>query len=243
MTLIWLNQESSKEIQLHHLGKISLEVKVINPEPKEPIPNWQEDVDIGPTYIDEYLYPVIEHDFYLVYKKKQLKTIQTETVSFAEVDEIFGEVDDVFFNKGKSARNKALIRGLVPSQHPTVMLWEHDELEESALDSFNVTSYKRIYFKRQRKNNEPEWKVNNFSFYVDEATPWQKDCINDLYVPGDIEKHFYEQIPLNILDVLGLLKVLYKKYPDPCGYSTILKQRFSERELKTYLSKDLELRL
>lgn len=133
--LIYQDRSAKGLIELHHLGMLNLRFSVGNPNPvKKFSEDPREEPMIGSIYQDAFLYVNMTHDFYFSYEKRESKKSIREKVSFTK--------PVYLLRRGYPAESEAMIRSLVPIQHPAVT--HHNE--DSEISGFNIPDAVQEFF-------------------------------------------------------------------------------------------------
>lgn len=222
--LILQEKFENRTIQLHHLGKLNLQMYVKNPEPKEEILNYEEEVSFGHIYLDAELKRQIEHDFYYTYESIKGKRDLIEKVSFTRPVRMLSE------EYGYS-RLYALERGLVPYQHPIVVNYAFDE----ELAGFNIPMGSQEFFgwdfvkitnKKGIRRKVKDGTRHHYAFLIEGGL--EKEVIT--FIPGQLFEPLYRWAPLYVLDVMDMLEFdMFEAVPQ--GYCEYLEPRLSQRLL------------
>jgi len=192
----WCDKDSTK-YELHHLGKIRLNVRVENPNKQQLIPNWEEEVDFGPIYVDDSSFRVFNNDFYYTYKKVEGKSRTLEEVSFTNPIKLL--------NSDYLSIRQVMAAGLDPHQHPAVTHSYCDSELEPFLVPFGSEPYFGWKFIKISHKNSVSRKVvdktNHYESYIFETN----NSSLRFLLPFDLCPYLYQNAPIYVLDVLDLL--------------------------------------
>ncbi len=222
--LILQEKLENRTIQLHHLGKLNLRMYVRNPEPKMPIPNYEEDVDFGHIHFDAEFERQIEHDFYYIYESIKGKRDLIERVSFTRPVRMLSE------EYGYSMLY-ALERGLIPYQHPIVVNYSFNQ----ELAGCNIPTDNQDFFgwdfvkttnKKGIRREVKDGTRHHYAFLIERGL--EKEVRT--FIPNQLFEPLYRWAPLYVLDVMDMLDFgLFEAVPQ--GYSKYFKPRLSQRLL------------